>query len=340
MKGKGQMKAAVLREIGAELSIEVLPVPEIESNEVLVKTKACGICGTDIHIMNGWGYLPELPHILGHEPAGIVVKVGDGVRTLKPGDRVIPNIFHSCGSCHYCLQGRETLCDELGGITGVTRSGAFAECFKASEQNLFILPDEIDYAQGCVIADAVVTAVHAVRNADIQSYETVAVIGAGGVGQIVITLAGHQGADVFAFDVNEEKLVMARRLGAQRTVLFGAAEMVEALKQCDVIMECVGRSSTLQTVVEGAKKGARIIVIGYENEAAGIRPQLLAQKELLLMGSRSGTKLDTFEAIRYVQKGILQPYISDYYELKHINQAIRTLADGKAKGRVVITFED
>lgn len=315
-----------------------VPIPEIHPNEVLVQTKACGICGTDIHMMKGWGYKPTLPHIMGHEPAGVVVKAGESVTSVKPGDRVIPNIFQSCGRCRYCLEGRETLCEALEGIIGVQSQGAFAEYFKTVEQNLFILPDEIDFARGCVIADAVVTAVHAIKNANIAIGENVAVIGAGGVGQNVISLARHRGAEVVAIDVDEEKLSFARKAGAGRSILFTAEEMPRVLKDCAVVMDCVGRNITLSKTLEYAGKGARVIIIGYENETVEIKPQLFAQKELLVRGSRSGTKRDTLEAIQYVRSGILKPHVSDCYRLEDINQAMQKVSEGKAMGRVVITF--
>lgn len=332
------MKAAVLTKIGAALSIEEVPVPEIEPHEVLVKTMACGICGTDVHIVQGWGYTPSLPHIPGHEPAGIVIRTGSQVRTWKPGDRVIPNIFQSCGRCEFCLRGCETICDNLTGITGVTVQGAFAEYFKAAESQLCMLPDEIDFVQGCVIADAVVTAVHAVKLANVRPLEKVAVFGVGGVGQNVISLAKHRRAFVTAIDVNENKLALAGQLGADRALLLHEQAVVEALKQCNAVFDCVGNKVTLGNILAHAGKGSRTILIGYEKEPVEISPQWFAQKEMLLRGSRSGTIRDTREAIQYVRRGVLSPHISDCFELEHINRAIQLVGGGEAMGRVVIVF--
>src|SRR5438132_14382481 len=121
------MRAAVLRAIKEPLRFENLPEPTPSSDEVLVRTKACGICGTDLHILSGFGYVPPLPHILGHEPAGVVAAVGNKVRNLKPGDRVAPYLFINCEHCYYCRVGRHEQCTELKGILGVLVPGAFAE---------------------------------------------------------------------------------------------------------------------------------------------------------------------------------------------------------------------
>lgn len=124
------MKAAVLEELGAPLQILDVPIPEIGDDEVLVRTMCCGICGTDLHMVEGFGYVPKLPHIPGHEPSGVVERVGRSVTTFKPGDRVVPHLFLTCGRCRYCLEGRDSMCADLKGIIGVLVDGALAEVSK------------------------------------------------------------------------------------------------------------------------------------------------------------------------------------------------------------------
>ncbi len=134
------MKAAVMHEVGKPLRIEDVPIPEIGPEEVLVETRCCGICGTDLHILKGFGYVPKLPHILGHEPSGVVAQVGSKVTHLKPGDRVVPHLFFTCGECFYCRAGRDQQCLNLKGLLGVLSPGAFAEYFKTPGINLFPCP--------------------------------------------------------------------------------------------------------------------------------------------------------------------------------------------------------
>ena len=118
------MKAAVLHEVGNPLRIEDVPIPEMGPDDVLVETKACGICRTDLHIYNGLAYVPQLPHILGHEPAGIVAKVGQNVSGFSIGQRVVPHLFFTCGNCYYCRVGLDAQCINLTGLLGVLNDGA------------------------------------------------------------------------------------------------------------------------------------------------------------------------------------------------------------------------
>ncbi len=137
------MKAAVMHAVQAPLVLEDVPVPPIGPHEVLVETRTSGVCGTDLHILAGHGYVPLLSHILGHEPAGVVVEVGSEVRHLRPGDRVVPHLFFTCDRCYFCQVGRHQQCINLRGILGVLCNGAFAEYFKAPAANLFLLPEQV-----------------------------------------------------------------------------------------------------------------------------------------------------------------------------------------------------
>lgn len=137
------MKAAIMRATGQPLVIEDVPLPVAGPGEILVETRCCGICGTDLHILKGLGYVPPVPHILGHEPAGVVTEIGKGVTRFKPGDRVVPHLFFACEDCYYCRSGRHQQCSQLRGILGVLVNGAFAEFFKAPEANLYHLPPSI-----------------------------------------------------------------------------------------------------------------------------------------------------------------------------------------------------
>ena len=132
------MKAALLRAIGRPLSIEDVPRPTPGPGEVLVRVKTCGICRTDLHIQDGLAYVPQLPHVPGHEPAGVVVAVGERVDNLKPGQRVTPHLFLTCRHCVYCRSGRDAQCSHLGGVLGVTVPGGFAQFFKAPARNLVL----------------------------------------------------------------------------------------------------------------------------------------------------------------------------------------------------------
>jgi propanol-preferring alcohol dehydrogenase len=341
------MKAAILQQIGQPLVIDELPTPEPGPGEVLVQTKACGICATDLHILAGWGYQPRLPFIIGHEPAGVVQSVGEGVTGFAPGDRVVPNIFYTCGNCRYCRTNRETLCTSLGGILGVLEHhGAYAEYFKVPARQLFHLPESIAFADGAVIADAVVCAVHAIRQrAHIYPGDRVLVIGAGGVGLSVLQAALAAGARLLVSDIDAAKLAQARRMGAEQTFLAGAdlGDQVRAAtgsEGVDVVFDCHGSEQTIDQGVKALRKNGRLVIIGYTQEKWPLAPQWLSRFELEIVGSRSGGRQDTVDAIDLVAGKQWQSIVSDRFPLEQINEALALLKSGKALGRIVITLDE
>lgn len=341
------MRAAVLREIGKALVIEEIPDPEPAPGEVLVRTKACGICATDLHILAGWGYQPSLPFVMGHEPAGIVAAVGDGVTGLQPGDRVIPNIFYSCGNCRYCRTNRETLCTQLDGVLGVLKHrGAYAEYFTAPARQLFHLPESISFIDGAVIADAVVCAVHAVRRrAQVFAGDWVLVLGAGGVGLSVLQVARFSGAKVIATDIKGAKLEQARKMGACFALTSDSTDFVARVREqtggegVDVVFDCHGSEQTLRNGIEALRSNGRLVIIGYTQETYPISPQWISRRELEIIGSRSGGRQDTADAIQLVAGGGWHSIVSKTFALEEINEALEFLRSGEALGRVVITLE-
>ncbi|MFN8007216.1 MAG: alcohol dehydrogenase catalytic domain-containing protein [Terriglobia bacterium] len=182
------MKAALFRELGKPLNVEDVPKPTIGPDEVLIETRTCGICRTDLHILDGLAYIPKLPHIPGHEPAGIIAEVGKGVTQLKPGQRVVPHLFLTCGQCYYCRTGKDSLCTNIKGILGVTLPGGFAEYFVAPAGNLFVLPDNVPFETGGLVSCAVITAVHAFRRTRLRPSDTAVIVGGGGIGQLLLQI--------------------------------------------------------------------------------------------------------------------------------------------------------
>lgn len=342
------MKAAVLHKIGQPLVIDELPMPEPGPGEVLVKTKACGICATDLHILAGWGYQPQLPFVMGHEPAGVVHAVGAGVTGFAPGDRVVPNIFYTCGNCRYCRTNRETLCTNLGGILGVLEHhGAYAEYFKVPARQLFHLPEGIAFADGAVIADAVVCAIHALKQrARLYPGDWVLVIGVGGVGLSVLQAALAAGARLLVSDINPAKLAQAQRMGATQTLLADSVDLSDQVKAAtggegvDVVFDCHGSEQTIGQGVKALRKNGRLVIIGYTQERWPLAPQWLSRFELEIVGSRSGGRQDTVDAIDLVAGKQWQSIVSDYFPLEQINEALALLKSGQALGRIVIAVDE
>lgn len=339
------MQAAVMRKVGEPLRIEDVPTPEIGAEEVLVETRSCGICGTDLHILKGFGYVPPLPHILGHEPAGVVAAVGSAVSSLRPGDRVVPHLFMNCGTCYYCRLGRQQQCTQLRGILGVLVPGAFAEYFKLPAANLYGLPDGVPFDFGGLLSDAVVTSVHAFKRSGLRLGERAVVVGCGGIGLILIQLLTAAGIRAIGVSRRDESLRLAREAGAALVARLGSEEAVRQIEgftdgfgaQC--AFDCVGTAQTMRASADYLMRCGRIVVIGEERDYPAINTTEIAQKELEIIGSRNGTRQDTVEAIRLLEAGVVKPVIARRFPLREINEALEFMRQGAA-GRVVITVKE
>lgn len=337
------MQAAVLRTIGQPLQIEDVPVPQIGSEEVLVRSMACGICGTDLHIRDGWGYTPTLPFIMGHEVAGIVAKTGENVRGFKAGDRVVPNNFYTCGTCFYCRTNRETQCVRLDGILGVLKHpGGYGEYFAIPARQLFHLPDSIPFTEGGVIADAVVTAVHAVRRGRVTPGETVAIVSIGGCSAAAIQVCKAYGAHVISVVRSARKAERARELGADATVDSRQSDPVLALKALTAgsglacVIDGVGTADTLQFGLHVLANGGRLVVLGYSQERYPLDPRQVAVRELEVIGTRSGGREDTVEAIRLVSSPSWKPIVSDTFPIEQVEAAHAAMREASTLGRIAL----
>jgi 2-desacetyl-2-hydroxyethyl bacteriochlorophyllide A dehydrogenase len=339
------MKAAVMHSVKAPLVIEDVPVPNIGPREVLVETRTSGICGTDLHILEGHGYVPQLPHILGHEPAGVVAEIGNEVSGFQIGDRVVPHLFFSCDHCYFCRVGRHQQCVELKGILGVLCNGAFAEFFKVPASNLFQLPAEVPFDAGGLAADAVVTGFHAVKRANPSVGTSALVYGAGGVGQILIQLLGAGGVRVVTIDRSAEKLQIAKDMGASLALNVQEKRMALTIQEfsgtsgVQCAFDCVGTSYSMRECARHVMKGGRIVVIGEEQEFPGIETTEIAQRELEIIGSRNGTRQDMVEVLALLKSGIIKPFVAARFPLLEINVAFDYMRT-QSLGRVVVVVKE
>lgn len=334
------MKAAVMNCVAAPLAIENRPVPSIGPHEVLIQTKTCGICGTDLHILDGHGYVPALPHILGHEPAGVVADVGSEVSGLQPGDRVVPHLFISCNQCYFCRTGRQQQCSGLEGIIGVLTPGAFAEYFKAPAANLFHLPDNVPFDGGGLAADAVITSTHAIKRSGLTVGDSAAIIGVGGIGQVLVQILTHAGIQVLALTRSAAKLEIAKRLGATAALHPKSLNDKDGFRDfaregIACVFDCVGTAESMNLAVHLVRRCGRIVIIGEEPQCAPVTSTEIAQRELEIVGSRNGTRQDMAEAIRLLEKGVVKPVVAARFPLDEVNSALDTMRHG-APGRIVI----
>ncbi len=342
------MKALMMNKAGEDLVLGELPDPEAAEGEVIVDIKACGICGTDVHIARE-GTIPTAftPIALGHEPAGVISAVGDKVTDWKIGDRVsvYPHIF--CGTCPACLAGREGLCSKSR-IFGLHHHGAMAEKLIVPERCLISLPDEINFEVGAILTDAVSTPYHAVvRRAKLQKGETVAIFGCGGLGSQAIRFCKLFGASkIIAVDTNQIALDRAKALGADETVLVGEQPAFKAVKELtgwvgvDVAFEYVGRPQTIDAAVRSLRMGGRAVIVGIGMEKITL-PSIrkFVGSEFELIGSMGLDVNDLKEVVSLVKQGKLNlDGTTRAVTYEGINDALRRMEKGEAdEGRYVLT---
>jgi propanol-preferring alcohol dehydrogenase len=351
------VQAALLKTIGQPLAIEDVADPAPGPDEVLVETRTCGICRTDLHIQDGLAYVPQLPHIPGHEPAGVVAAVGRDVTNLRVGQAVVPHLFIWDRDCRYTRRGQHAQATHLRGILGVTRPGGFAQYFTAPARNLLPLPEGVPFAAGGLTSCALITAVHAYRQAHLQAHETALVLGAGGIGLILVQLLKAGGVRTAVVDRSSARGGLALQNGAELALSADDPEAVAQVRAfagfgrlgdlgdlgadgVDCVFELVGRADSMKLAAACVARGGRIVVIGEEAEFPAIDTITLAQRELQLIGSRNGGLQDALDALELLARGVLRPPIAGHYPLPRINDAFALVRSGQAQGRVIITVTE
>ncbi|HNN13977.1 MAG TPA: zinc-binding dehydrogenase [Anaerolineales bacterium] len=285
------MKAIRFVGVNQPLQMQDIPVPEIGPKDVLVKVKAAGICHSDAHYRAGISPVKPVPLTLGHEVAGVIEKIGSDVTHLRVGDRVCLHYNLSCGDCQYCVTGNDQFCEKVLMIGHYT-NGGYAEYIAVPARNAIPLPDEIPFEQGATLMCASATAFHALRKSRIQAGDRVAIFGAGGLGQSAVQLAKAFGAlEVFAVDINPEKMDLAARYGAIPINAKETDPVTEIKKHTngkgvDVAIEMIGLAQTMKQAVQAAGVLARVVIVGLSNQPLEIRTYTeLLGREVEVIGS-------------------------------------------------------
>jgi propanol-preferring alcohol dehydrogenase len=340
------MKAVRLIEVQRPLQQQNIAMPLIGENDVLVRVKAAGICHTDVHYRAGKSPVYPLPRTLGHEIAGIVEQVGNRVTTIKVGDRVCVHYVLSCGTCYYCSTGNEQFCIQ-GSMIGRYVDGGYAEYVSVPQSNLVPLPNEIPFDQGAIMMCSSSTAFHALRKSRLQGGETVAIFGIGGLGISAVQLAYTLGAlDVYAIDINADKLKLAQKYGAipVNALSNDPVSEIRSLTQgkgVDVAIEMIGLPQVMKQAVQSLAVMGRAAIVGIserpleidtyrellgkEAEIIGTNDHLFHELPLLLELARRG-KLKLSDAITHTV-----PLDADA-----INQAMDNLETFSSDVRTVI----
>jgi len=286
------MRALVLSEY-KHLDVRDVPEPAVGDADVLVRVRACGICGSDVHGYDGSSGRRIPPAIMGHEAAGVVERIGAAVQRVSPGDRVTFDSTVSCGRCDYCRAGRSNLCDQRK-VLGVScadyrRAGAFAELVAVPEHIVYRLPDEVPFEHAAMV-EPVSVAVHAVARAPMPARNAV-VVGAGTIGLLVIQALRAAGVRrVIAVDVDESKLALARRLGAEVALNPTGVDLPSEVRRtteggADVALECVGATEPIKTAVASVRKGGSVVLVGNVSPGIQLPLQAVVTGELTLLGT-------------------------------------------------------
>ncbi|HKP11794.1 MAG TPA: alcohol dehydrogenase AdhP [Blastocatellia bacterium] len=336
------MKAAVIHETKQPLAIETVERPTIAADEVLVKVEACGVCHSDLHLAEGdWQQLRRVikkPLVPGHEVVGSVVERGGEVTTLEIGDRVgVAWVYWTCGECDMCREGKENLCrNQL--ITGAMVDGGYAEFIKAKASHALRVPEALASADAAPLFCAGVTVYRAVKRAEVEPGQRLAVFGVGGLGHLAVQIARHFGAQVIAVDVSEEKLNLARSFGAEVTVNAATEDAVKTLRKLGGLHAAVVTSSAkaaYDAAFSAVRPGGRLVVVGMPAEPLTF-PAIM-MREITITSAATGTREDQREVLQLAAEGAVRCLI-ETRRLEEINEIFDEMRGGKIAGRVVLTF--
>lgn len=336
------MKAAVVTSFTSPLEITQRDVPVPGPGEVLVRLETCGLCHTDIHAAHGdWPVKPTVPFVPGHEGVGIVERLGDGVTDRTLGERVaIPWLGYACGECRFCIDGRETLCEQQQN-SGYSIDGAFAEYAVASARFVVPVPEGITSLDAAPLTCAGVTTYKALKVARIVPSERVAVFGIGGLGHLAVQYARILGGTVVAVDVENPKLELARELGADH--LVNAAEVdpvaaIEAVGGADVAVVLAASPRVFEQAFASLNRGGRLICVALPAEqqmSISIFETVL--KGISVIGSIVGTRQDLAEVFALHAAG-RTTIIAEGRKLEQVNDAIAEVLSGKVLARLVFEY--
>ncbi len=328
-----KMKAAVLYGIG-DIRNEMVDIPDINENEVLINVKYVGICGSDLPraMISGLSGNTKYPLILGHEFSGKIVKVGEDVNRLMVGDRVAVSPLVPCGKCEYCKEGYYGLCEDYK-IIGTRVNGAMAEYVKVPQDSVLKIPDSLDYETAAGIEPATI-AYHGVAKTRIEPGNSVAVLGCGPIGQFAIQWAKIFGASkIYAFDIFEDKLSLAKKLGATDLINSKNVDPIEKIHELtglgvDVVIETAGSKYTQEQALSIARKHGRIVYIGISHSELPLKAKSaenILRGELTISGSWNSYTMPYpgqawWATLDFMSKGdiVFKPMISHKIKLDEV----------------------
>lgn len=334
------MRAAVVHSFSEGLTIEEKPIPVPGPGEIVVKIETCGLCHTDIHAARGdWPVKPNPPFTPGHEGVGIVTDLGEGVAEVALGDRVaLPWLGYACGTCEYCISGWETLCPNQQ-MMGYTMDGGFAEYAKAFARYVVKVPAGIDPVEASPLTCAGVTTYKAVKVAGTRSSDLIAVFGIGGLGHLAVQYAAIAGGRVIAVDVIDEKLDLARELGAEFSVNAAKEDPVAAIQELGGADQAIATAVSPRAVEQAygslRRKGTLVFVGLPADNYVRLPIFETVLSGITIVGSIVGTRLDLREVFELHAAGKTRVILEER-PLAEVNEAISDVNEGRVPARIVL----
>jgi propanol-preferring alcohol dehydrogenase len=333
------MKAVVWNGPDSNVSLQDIPIPRADPGEVVIEVKASGLCRSDVAIARGHMPLKNWPLVLGHQPAGIVSEIGDGVESFRIGDRVVATPDIACTHCHYCLAGRPNLCRNLKRL-GFEVNGSDAEFVVTSERSVIRLPEGVTFGQGAISVDAVASMYHALIDlAQIKVGDKVVLLGIGGMGIQAIEMAHIAGASVLVTSRKDKRLDFAKKLGADVLVNTTRQDLIKEVMDytggegADIVVNSIGACNSMKQAVELIRPGGKIMAIGLIDPDFTMPHVNLIMLEAQIIGSRLATKLDIIKVLDLVAADKLHPAVTASYPLSDFQSGFEALERGEMLGR-------
>jgi propanol-preferring alcohol dehydrogenase len=341
----------VMEQFGAPLKLKDVPRPKPGPNEALIKVRVCGAGLTVVIMIATPGRIKTFPRIPGHEIAGEVVEVGSEVKTIKVGSRVTNHYYLTCGNCRYCRSGRETLCENFRGNVGNGCDGGYAEYCVLPERNLVRIPDGVTDLEAAVASDAIATPYHACHaEAQISPGDNVLIIGAGGgVGIHMVQMARLCGGRVIAAEVGEEKMELAKTMGADEVIDARRGEVAKQARALtggrgvDAAIDIVGNAQTLQASLESLGPGGRMVIIGSkpasvygEDPTFKVNPQEFMRQAQEIHGSRYVNNAEIERVLELVKHKKIKAVVNKTFPLEDAEKVHELLRKNAIAGRAAL----
>lgn len=329
------MKAVVMTAVKEPFTTRQIPDPQPAAGQVRIRLHATGVCGTDVHVWNGELPVP-LPIVPGHEPVGVIDSVGQGVKSVRLGDRVGVSWFQAgCGRCPYCQRRQIKFCPEPK--TWISNGGGYAEFMIAEAEGCTLLPDGLAWDSAAPLLCGGFSAMSAYRVAKPQAGERVAVIGIGGLGHLALQIAKSLGHEVVAITNSADKAQDARDLGADEVLVVKnhAGQELQDMGGADVVLSFSPSMKQNSHVMQGLRPGGRLVTTAVSAEPIQADPVQMLFKQTSILGSAQNDPADLVDILKLVAKGRVKPVV-ETYRMDEVNGVIARLMEGKVRHRAVI----